>query len=164
MSKNEINTTQVSTAFRQCIAFSSAKRSVFLCVLGDVIHGYMEGALSGRWSGWWPLSQLRALVDHTCGPHLGTTLGTTLGEHTWGPHLGTTLGDHTWGTHLGTWDHTLGLGDHTWGPHLGTCGPNLGDQIWGGGPNVLGTKLLGDQFWGPHLGTTLGDHLWLPCF
>ena len=42
-------------------------------------------------------------------------MGTTRGDHTWGPHLETTLGDHTWGPHLG-----ITLGDHTWGSHLGT--------------------------------------------
>ena len=30
--KNEINTTQVSTTFRQCMAFSSSKRSICVCV------------------------------------------------------------------------------------------------------------------------------------
>ena len=90
---------------------------------------WIHGGGSGRWSGWWPLSQLRALGDHTWGPHLGTTLG----EHTWGTHLETTLWDDTLGRHFGTT-----LADDT-------CGPHLADQI------------LGDNIWGPHLATTFGD-------
>ena len=136
--------------------------------------------------GWWPLRQLRALgttlVDHTWGPHLWTTLGTTFGttlrDQIWGQHLGTKcggphlkphLGDHSWGTKFGDQIWGTSFGDHIWGttfggtnwdePHLGTnwgitfVGQHLGDQIWG--------TTLGDHTWGDHTwGTTLGDNIW----
>ena len=47
------------------------------------------------------------------GPHdLGTTLGTTFGDHTSGPHLGTTFGGPLLGNHF--------------------CGPQLGTTLGGG--------------------------------
>ena len=122
-----------------------------MCVLGDVIHGYMEGNLGGG-------------VGDGHVANLGH-LGTTLVDHTWGPPLWNTLGDHTWGPNLG--GSTFGGR----GPYLvNTFWTTFVDQILGtnfGEPNSGGSNFLGpilrDQFWGtnfwePHLGTTLGDH------
>ena len=96
-----------------CILIKLAKRAycshlvcVLMCVLRAVIHGYMEGEVA-----------CGVGDDHLANLcHLGPHLGTTLGDHIWGPYFGTTFGGPR-------------LGDHTWGPHFMTWGPHLGTTL-----------------------------------
>ena len=107
----------VYACVRACVR---ARARVFMCVLGDVMHG----GGSGRWSG-------DILGHHICGPHLR--------DRTWGTHLRTTLCHHTWGPRLGTkfvWDQIF-VEPFFWGDQF--CRTKF-----------LSYQHFGDQFLGDH--------------